>query len=202
MERLKKVLKVKVLLVAFTLIALPVYAMNSSDISTMSRSDIKKYYHQFFDLSSQQKVELSERGYSDEEISGIDKEDFIKLEMTWKLTDEQVSSIKLIHPELKYMDISNWTISDFEEYSVDQTEKIYAPSFEQVTKLKEKGISTELARQMLKEYQDYDTLLKQEDITIKTLSTTILEKQKEFNDYTDYKKSIKNKFKDILNRGE
>lgn len=197
MKKFSKLIKVIAILVTFTFISFPVYAINQSDeiVSKMSTADITAEYHKFFDLNSLQKKELLSRGYSEKEIANLDKEDFSRLKNTWKLTKDQIFYVKGIYPELKNTDLSNWTNANFDNYSQAQTNKIYAPNVEQAVQLQKKGISLDMARKMLKEYHSYDNLLSQSDSDLNELEKLIIKTDQQYNDFVNYKNAIKRNYK-------
>ncbi len=159
-------------------------------------SEIERLYHKYFDLTDNQKSELRERGYSEEEIAKLDNQDFKNLAANWKLTDEQILMARQIHPELSDIDISGWTNNQFEQYSITQTNKMYAPTPEQSARLEARGISLDIARQMLKEYHSYDTMLSQPESVLNELKDKIIKSNKERDDFIQYKNEIRAKYKE------
>lgn len=177
-------------------------AISPSEKKDVVVPEIEKLYHQYFDLSDVQRNELKARGYSEENIANLDSEDFKQLEATWKLTQQQITYAKQIYPELNDMDLTEWTNADFGQYSITQTNKTYASTPEQVSELERRGIDTGIARQMLKEYHNYDTLLAQSDQVLNELKNKIIDTEKQYNDFLNYKSQIRAKYKKSTYNGK
>lgn len=154
-------------------------------------------YHKYFDLSDAQKNEIEARGFSKEQIAILDKQDYDQMSLSWNLSDKQIEVVKNIYPELKNVDISQWTNEDFDKYSIAQDNKTYAPTPKQQELLNEKGFSLELARKMLKEYHTYDNLLLQSDEVLNELKTKIMNADKQYYDFVKYKAEIRAKYKKV-----
>lgn len=197
-------LRVKVLIsfAVCLLLAIPVYAVSLDEmqlkVSKMSKGDVAKEYHQYFDLDEIQKDELITRGYSEDEISKIDREDFVKIERTWKLSDEQIFYIKGTHTELENIDISNWTNADVQAYRMKIHEKRMKekePTKEQIVELEKRGIPLDIAYEMLRDYKKYDTLLMQSDEELNKFKEKIIEDNRKMEEFIKYKSAIKENFK-------
>lgn len=161
---------------------------------TVSKSDIAAnaaLYHKYFDLSSEQKGELTARGYSKAQISKLDKDDFIKLESTWKLSVSLIKDIKESTPALKDADLSAWTNADYEAYYTKQNDITYAPTANQAQQLKNRGIPLKLARRMLKEYCNYDNLLSQSDSKLAAMMKLYIESDQAYISFEKEKESIR-----------
>lgn len=123
--------------------------------------------HQTQPLQQPQIDSLKSRDFSDEMIATMDYGDYANVEKTWLLTSDMIKNAKNIYPDLANMDISNWTYGDFLTYSVKADSKTYAPTEDQAKALKERNITLEDARKLLKVFNSYDTILKQNDKTLK-----------------------------------
>jgi len=170
----------------------------TSEKNTLTAEE-EKLYHQYFDLSDIQKDELRARGYSEKVIANMDRVDFEEAEKTWIISKEQVFYIKNTHSELQNIDISKWTNADVQAYRDTILEKqrlASAPSPEQLAELEKRGITLEIAHQMLRDYIDYDTLLSQPDKVLNDLKECILKDQKEGQDYILKMNEIRAKYKE------
>ncbi|MEA4900533.1 hypothetical protein [Desulfitobacterium sp.] len=202
---LKKIISLCTLIILSILISACSHtntAISLSEKKDVMVPEIEKLYHQYFDLSDVQRNELKARGYSEESIANLDSEDFKQLEATWKLTQQQITYAKQIYPELNDMDLTEWTNADFGQYSITQTNKTYAPTPEQVSELERRGIDTGIARQMLKEYHNYDTLLAQSDQVLNELKNKIIDTEKQYKDFLNYKSQIRAKYKESTYNGK
>ena len=119
-------------------------------------------------LEEAQKNILKEHGYSEEEIAQLDAGDFNKIEKKWTITSADIKRIKNIYKELADTDITKWTWGDVEKYSKDADKKKYAPSAGQAEELKDRGITPEDARVLLKDYHSYDEILNKSDEELKS----------------------------------
>ena len=201
--QLKKILFLCALIVLSILISACSHkstAILPSEKKDVPVTEFEKLYHQYFDLSDVQRNELKARGYSEETIVNLDTEDFKQLEVTWKLTQQQISYAKQIYPELKDVDLTKWTNEDFGQYSIAQTNKTYVPTPEQAAKLEKRGIDPNTARQMLKEYHNYDTLLSQPDEVLNQLKNQIIDTEKKYHDFLNYKSQIRAQYKESINK--
>lgn len=125
--------------------------------------------HNTYPLQQLQRERLMSKGFSNEEIATMDYEDYINIEKTWLLTPDKIKNIKNIYPELTYTDLSQWTNGDFLEYFLEADAKTYAPTLEQTAVIKARGITLDDARKLLKDFHSYDTILEQDDGTLKEL---------------------------------
>lgn len=118
-------------------------------------------------LQKSQVDTLKSRGFSNEAIEDMDFGDYKNIEKTWILDPEILPKIKGIYPQLVSIDISKWTNGDFLEYSMEADAKTYAPTTEQASAIKARNITLADARTLLKDFQSYDTILTQDDGTLK-----------------------------------
>lgn len=125
--------------------------------------------HQTHPLQQMQIDSLKSHGFSDEEIANMDFGDYKNIEKTWLLSPGIIPDIKNIYPELANDDISKWTVGDFLAYSMKVDTKAYAPTEEQAIALKARNITLQDARVLLKQFHSYDSILEQEDETLKGL---------------------------------
>lgn len=162
-----------------------------------SKSDIASnaaLYHKYFDLESEQKSELAKHGYTDAQISKIDKKDFAEIESSWVLSAEDINNAKAIYPDLKGRDLSSWTNADFEAYSDKQDDINYAPTAEQASQLQKRGISLKLARSMLKKYSTYDNMLKQSDSNLSSAVKLYTEANDEYAAFEKEKEAVRERY--------
>lgn len=198
-------LRILICIVVCICLAVPVYAESVDEakikVSSMSKDDVMKEYHYYFDLNNIQKNELAARGYSENQIAKIDKQGFAELESNWVISKEQVFYIKGTHPELKDVDISNWTNADVQAFrqSLYMKEKAkLAPSQDQIAELSKRNISLEMADKMLRDYIYYDNLLAQSDDTLNRLKDKIIEADEQGDYSIKYKKALKEKYTDYI----
>jgi len=159
----------------------------------------EQLYHDRFDLNDIQKDELRARGYSEKEIALMDTVDFQEAEKTWIISKEQIFYIKGTHSELENVDISNWTNADVHEYRMSLYEKHKektAPTPEQAAELEKRGISLDIAHEMLRDYINYDNLLTQSDSTLNELKGKIIEADKQMEDYLKKMNEIRARYKE------
>ena len=102
---------------------------------------------------------LKNRNYSDEFIAKLTSEEFEKLEKTWTLSAETISSNKIMYSELITLDMSNWTYEKLAKYQAEKDYKTYAPSKEQQVLLLKRGVTVEMAMRMIKEFFYYDNMI-------------------------------------------
>jgi hypothetical protein len=169
-------------------------ASSAADVSATNSGTNDSLYHKYFDLNDLQKSELTQRGYSDAQISKIDSQSFAQLESTWKLTADDMQSAKNIYPQLKNVDLSTWTYNDFESYSEKQDDANYAPTSEQASELAKRGISLKMARRLLKEYCTYDNLLAQSDSELSSMIAEYTEADNEYNSFQNNRQQTRNMF--------
>lgn len=119
--------------------------------------------HQTYPLTDDQKHQLKVHGYTDEEIAELDMGDFLNIEATWPIDPGIYSAIKFLYPELADVDITQWTNADWQAYYTAEDAKKYAPTAEEAQALAERNITLDDARNLLKDYYDYETILAQSD---------------------------------------
>lgn len=119
--------------------------------------------HQTYPLTDDQKHQLKVHGYTDEEIAELDMGDFFNIEATWPIDPGIYSAIKFLYPELADVDITQWTNADWQAYYTAEDAKKYAPTAEEAQALAERNITLDDARNLLKNYYDYETILAQSD---------------------------------------
>lgn len=205
MKKLLSIVLSVVILSMVTLLGVSVYAESVDEakikVSNMSKGDVMKEYHYYFDLHDIQKKELAARGYSEDQIAKINRQDFVELESNWVISKQQVFYIKGTHPELEDVDISNWTNADvqaFRQALYKKEKEKSAPSQDQIAELSKRGISLEIADKMLREYINYENLLAQSDDTLNSLKAKIIEAEEQGNFSIKYRKALKEKYTDYM----
>lgn len=111
------------------------------------------------------KGDLKQHGYTEEQIDSFTYEDYIAIEDKWKLKKEQIIAARSLYPELKTVDLSNWTNADFKRYyaKVDRAEIEKRFTNEQLQQLKQKGIRSDDLFYLFKEFHTVDAILAQSD---------------------------------------
>jgi hypothetical protein len=120
-------------------------------------------------LGQEQKALLVEHGFTFDQIALMDEGDFNDAEKTWQIPDESITDIKIIYTELNHANLAEWTWGDFWQYAQEVDKIKYTPTLKQRAGLLKKGITLDDARFLLKEYTDYDTVLKADSAEIKAL---------------------------------
>lgn len=110
---------------------------------------------------------LTDKGYSYKEVRLMDRGDFLQIRNKWKLSKEEIKLAKSIYNDLKNKDISNWTYGEFIDYCKMTDKQKYSPTISQIKKFNERGITLADARYMLKDYLNYENILKKSDKEIK-----------------------------------
>lgn len=123
--------------------------------------------HDTHPLLHAQAERLTGHGFSNEEIAGMDFGDYKKIEDTWLLSTGAIENIKTIYPGLADTDLSAWSYGDFRAYSMEADARTYAPTAEQAAAFAARNITLDDARKLLQEFHSYETILQQNDETLK-----------------------------------
>lgn len=130
---------------------------------------------------------LLKKGYAKKRIDQMTIDDYNTLKKTFKLSPESIDAARIIYPQLKNVDISNWTFGEFEDYARKIDDVSYAPTPTEELKLNQRNITLQDARYLLKEFNSYENILTQPDSVLKK----VLEKRNQVN--IDYVNNIKSK---------
>ncbi len=119
------------------------------------------------------KQSLRQHGYSEKQITNFTYGDYKVIEKTWKIPKKMIKSTKLLYPELKRKDLSNWTYGDLENYSTFKDTITPNNRFteEQKKQFKERGILLEDTIYLIKAFHQPDTILAQSNEVLKKIIT-------------------------------
>lgn len=144
------------------------------DVSKIDNSKLIIEYEQKDDFVSQ----LSNHGVDEKVINTLTYSQYKKMESEWFIDSELIPTIKEMYPELKAVDISNWTYGMYTAYrrNTKSNSSVYFTD-EQVLELNKRGIQLDDAVYLLKDYHNAELLLSKSDELLKLL----IEERYQFN---------------------
>lgn len=117
--------------------------------------------------------ELAKHGVSDEEMATMTYSEYEALETTWLVDADFIAMAKHLYPELKEVDMTDWTIGEYNAYVKNDNVERLANRFteEQLIELEDRGILIEDTFYLFKEYHNADIILQQTDAILKSVIT-------------------------------
>jgi hypothetical protein len=91
-----------------------VAGLSDSDVKSMTNDQLQYLYD--YGLNNYEKLFLVDKGYSNQQISNIDKDEFERLKSQMHLSDQDKKALKNLYPELSIETLNNWTYSDADHY--------------------------------------------------------------------------------------
>ena len=127
-------------------------------------------------------MDLTERGYAKVDPDKMIYQEYVALENSWFLSEEEIESLKTAYPQLAEIDLTKWTKGQKDAYdSAMLTENRWEGlTMEQKVALNERNILSEDLQYLLKEFQNVDVILQQKDEDLKELLEDYYEINLEF----------------------
>ena len=115
--------------------------------------------------------ELVKHGVSDQEMATMTHSEYEALEATWLMDADLIKVAKTLYPDLKDVNMADWTIGEYNTFVKADNVNRLADRFtqEQLAELKERGILLEDTFYLFKEYHTADNILQQTDSTLKSV---------------------------------
>ncbi|MDX9870953.1 MAG: hypothetical protein RBT41_00860 [Clostridia bacterium] len=128
-------------------------------VAGLTPEELADAYAQYFTLYPEQIMELEERDYSSEAISGMDSADFEKVSYSWLLSEDSIRDMKNIYADLKNEDLSQWTYQDAEEYGRLMTRAQNAPPEKIRQEILARQLPFDLDWSIAKEFHGWENML-------------------------------------------
>lgn len=112
---------------------------------------------------------LAEHGFTDAEMATMTRSEYDALESTWLMDADFIAVAQKLYPELKNIDMTDWTIGKYDAYVKTKNAEQLKARFtaEQLAELEERNILVEDTFYLFKEFHNVDVILQQTDETIK-----------------------------------